>query len=103
AADAFDFDFDGFTNAQEYAAGTNPTATGDYFKAGNPSKSGNSFSVSTAGKAGRTYILERNSALTGTWSTVATQGPLASDQAVTLTDAASPAGAAFYRIRVTGP
>ncbi|MBL9133631.1 MAG: hypothetical protein JNG86_20645, partial [Verrucomicrobiaceae bacterium] len=103
AADTFDFDGDGFTNAQEYAAGSNPTLSGDFFKASNPQRSGNTFSVSTPGKAGRTYVLECSPTMTaGSWSVVDAEGPLASDQAVTLTDAASPPGAAFYRVRVTG-
>ncbi len=104
AADAFDFDKDGFTNAQEYAAGTNPTSAGDYFKAENATRSTNTFSVSTAGKAGRTYVLERSTTMAAnSWITVTTQGPLGSDATVTLSDAATPSNAAFYRIRVTGP
>ena len=104
AADDTDYDHDGFTNAEEFAAGTNPTMAGDYFKADNPQRSGNTFSLSTTGKAGRTYVLECSTTMApGSWSTVDSEGPLASDQAVTLTDAASPPGAAFYRIRVTGP
>ncbi len=104
AADTFDFDGDGFTNAQEYAAGTNPKVSGDFFKAENPQRSGNTFTLSTAGKVGRIYVLERSATLAGgSWSEVATQGPLVADGAVTLSDAARPSVAAFYRIRVTGP
>ncbi|MBE7497839.1 MAG: hypothetical protein HS117_23080 [Verrucomicrobiaceae bacterium] len=104
AADNHDYDRDGFTNAEEYAAGTNPVQRGDFFRANNPQRGPGTFSVSTAGKAGRSYILERSVTMAaGTWSTVDTEGPLAADGPVTLTDAASPSGAAFYRIRVTGP
>ncbi|MBE7493355.1 MAG: hypothetical protein HS117_00260 [Verrucomicrobiaceae bacterium] len=104
AADNHDYDRDGFTNAEEYAAGTNPVQRGDFFRANNPQRGPGTFSVSTAGKAGRAYILERSVTMAaGTWSTVDTEGPLAADGPVTLTDAASPSGAAFYRIRVTGP
>ena len=86
------------------AAGTNPTTSGDFFRAQNPARAGNSFSVGTSGKAGRTYVLERSATLaTNSWSTVATQGPLAVDGTVTLTDPASTADAFFYRIRVSGP
>ncbi|MBE7497840.1 MAG: hypothetical protein HS117_23085 [Verrucomicrobiaceae bacterium] len=104
AADNHDYDRDGFTNAEEYAAGTNPVQRGDFFRANNPQHGPGTFSVSTAGKAGRSYILERSATMAaGTWSTVDTEGPLAADGPVTLTDAASPSGTAFYRIRVTGP
>jgi hypothetical protein len=103
AADAFDYDGDGFTNAQEYAAGTNPTLSGDFFKVTESQRSGGSFSVSTAGKAGRTYTLQRSTNLTSWIAVGSPQGPLASDGAVTLQDAAIPNDAAFYRIVVTGP
>ncbi len=104
SSDAFDFDKDGLSNAQEYATATNPTSPGDYFKATNPTRNANTFSVSTAGKAGRTYLLERSTTMAlNSWTTVATQGPLGSDATVTLSDAATPGDAAFYRIRVTGP
>jgi uncharacterized repeat protein (TIGR03803 family) len=104
AADNHDYDRDGFTNAEEYAAGTNPVQRGDFFRANNPQRGSGTFSVSTAGRVGRSYILERSATMAaGTWSTVDTEGPLAADGPVTLTDAASPSGAAFYRIRVTGP
>lgn len=101
-ANGNDFDHDGFTNSQEYAAGTNPTLNGDFFKAENPQRIGSTFTLSTAGKAGRTYGLERSVNLSS-WTPIATQGPLASDGAVTLSDAASTGSAFFYRIRVTGP
>ncbi len=105
AADTFDYDGDGFTNAAEYTAGTNPTMSGDFFKAENPQRSGSTFSVSTAGKAGRSYVLERSATMAaGSWTPLGTpQGPLPADAPVTLTDAASPLGAAFYHIVVTGP
>ncbi|MBL9133630.1 MAG: hypothetical protein JNG86_20640 [Verrucomicrobiaceae bacterium] len=103
AADTFDFDGDGFTNAQEYAAGTNPTLSGDFFKVTDSQRTASTFTASTAGKAGRTYTLQRSVNLTS-WTAVGSpQGPLASDGAVTLQDAAMPNDAAFYRIVVTGP
>ncbi|MBK8092248.1 MAG: hypothetical protein IPK32_09800 [Verrucomicrobiaceae bacterium] len=102
-ADTFDFDGDGFTNAQEYAAGTNPTLSGDFFKVTDSQRSGGNFSVSTSGKAGRTYTLQRSTNLTFWIAVGSPQGPLASDGAVTLQDAAMPNDAAFYRIEVTGP
>ena len=103
AADTFDFDGDGFTNAQEYAAGTNPTLSGDFFKVTDSQRTASTFTLSTAGKAGRTYTLQRSVNLSS-WTAVGSpQGPLVSDGAVTLQDAAMPNDAAFYRIVVTGP
>ncbi|MBE2283560.1 MAG: fibronectin type III domain-containing protein [Prosthecobacter sp.] len=102
AADNADPDGDGFTNAAEYAAGTNPTLSGDFLKATAPARSGETFTLSTAGKAGRTYYLERSNNLT-TWFTVTSDGPVSADGQVTLTDPSITGGAAFYRIRVTGP
>ncbi|MBK8092251.1 MAG: choice-of-anchor D domain-containing protein [Verrucomicrobiaceae bacterium] len=103
-ADAFDFDGDGFTNAAEYAADTNPTLSSDFLKAENPQRGENTFSLSAAGKADRTYFLERSSSLSAnSWITLTSNGPLTADGLVTLTDSASTGGAFFYRIRVTGP
>lgn len=102
SADTFDFDNDGFTNLQEYVAGTNPTRGVDFFKAKNPKRIGNLFSLSTEGKMGRTYLLERSANLSS-WITIAFQGPLGADAEVTLTDPASTGTAFFYRIRVSGP
>jgi len=104
AADNADADGDGMTNLAEYTAGTNPNSRIDVFKVSSHQKSGSTFTLTTAGKSGRTYILERNTTLdSASWSTVTSQGPLGADASVTLTDSASPAGRAFYRIRVTGP
>jgi uncharacterized delta-60 repeat protein len=103
-ADDNDYDHDGFTNAEEFAAGTNPTLSGDFFKAENPHRSGGTFTLSTAGRAGRTYALQRSTTMAaGSWTTVDTEGPLGSDGPVSLTDVAAPNDAAFYRIQVTGP
>ena len=102
-ADDNDFDRDGFTNAEEYTAGTNPTLAGDYFKMDGMSHSASTFTVTTSGKAGRTYLLQRTTTLApDSWATVDTIGPLGSDGPVSLTDAARPNDAAFYRIQVTG-
>ena len=104
AADDFDYDRDGFTNAEEFAAGTDPTQAGDHFKMNGMTHAGGTFSVSTSGKLGRTYVLQRSTTLApGSWTAVDTVGPLGSDGPVSLTDAAPPNDGAFYRIQVTGP
>jgi len=104
AADDNDYDHDGFTNTEEFAAGTNPKLSGDFFKAENPHRSGGTFILSTAGRARRSYALQRSTTMAaGSWTTVDTEGPLGSDGPVSLTDVASPNDAAFYRIQVTGP
>ncbi len=104
AADDNDYDHDGFTNTEEFAAGTNPKLSGDFFKAENPNRSGGTFTLSTAGRARRSYALQRSTTMAaGSWTTVDTEGPLGSDGPVSLTDVASPNDAAFYRIQVTGP
>ena len=104
AADSADPDGDGQPNLSEYAAGTNPNNASDVFKVLTTQKSGSSFTVTAAGKAGRSYSLQRRADLTsGTWSAVISQGPLAADGPVSLTDTAAPAGRAFYRIQVLLP
>jgi len=104
ATDNADPDGDGMTNLAEYTSGTNPNSRSDVFKVSSHQKSGSTFTLTTAGKSGRTYVLERNTTLdSASWITVTTQGPLGADASVTLTDTSSPAGRAFYRIRVTGP
>ena len=104
AADDYDYDHDGFTNAEEFAAGTDPTQAGDHFKMDGMTHAGSTFNVTTSGKAGRSYVLQRSTTLApGSWGTVDTVGPLGSDGPVSLTDTAPPNDGAFYRIQVTGP
>ena len=102
AADSADRDGDGFTNAQEYAAGTNPMLSGDFFKVTDSQRTASTFTLNTAGKAGRTYTLQRSTNLTS-WTNVTSLGPLTANGAVTLMDIAMPNDAAFYRIVVIGP
>ncbi len=104
AADNADPDGDGMNNLAEYTAGTNPNSKSDVFKVASQQKSGSSFTLTLSGKSGRTYTLQRSTSLaSNSWSTVTAQGPLGGDATVTLTDFATPAGAGFYRIQVTGP
>ncbi len=104
AADDADPDGDGASNRDEYAAGTNPNNAADMFKVLTMTRTTGLFSVSVLGKKDRTYVLERTSSLNAaSWSAVKSIGPLASDQPITLSDAAPPVDQGFYLVRVTSP
>ncbi len=104
SADTFDADGDGNTNQDEYAAGTNPNNPTDVFKVLTSTRTATTFTVTAAGKAARSYVLERRASLaTGSWSTVTSIGPIASDSPVNLTDSSPPPNTGFYRIRVAAP
>ena len=103
AADDADPDQDGVTNINEYTAGTDPNSSTDFLKMSTVTKSGSTFSADCPGKAGRIYTLQRNTNLEGEWTPLNSQGPLASDGTVSLTDDSAPADTSFYRIEVSMP
>lgn len=103
AADNSDFDKDGETNIEEYIAGTNPKIASDVFKIDSERKSGSTFTVTCAGEEGRKYFLLRSTTLDGTWTRLGSQGPMASDGTVTLSDTSAPPEDTFYRIEVSFP
>jgi hypothetical protein len=103
AADDQDPDKDGATNIAEFTTGTDPNNGSDVFKITNPTKSGNTFTANCTGKAGRTYTLQRNTGLEGMWTDITSQGPLASNQPVSLLDPTAPVDQSFYRIQVSMP
>lgn len=71
AADSADPDGDGMTNAQEYAAGTDPTNSASVLRISGISISGNDFVVSFSTVAGKTYRVERSDTLAaGSWTTL---------------------------------
>ena len=101
-----DPDADGWTNAQEYTAATDPNDIADFLEiqSSGLTPDGAGFQLVVAGKSGRTYVLERSTALQPDgWTTLDTQGPLGADAPITFTDPAKPAPAAFYRVRVQLP
>jgi hypothetical protein len=102
SADAIgDLDGDGQSNLAEYVAGTQPNNAADFFT--QTVQPGTPLSVSVSGVAGRTYTLWRSQALTGSWTTVLTNGPVATTGPVLLADPAPPEGGAFYRTSVSAP
>jgi autotransporter-associated beta strand protein len=99
AADGADPDGDGMTNAQEYAAGTDPKNAGSALRVSNIAFSGNDVVVSFPTVLGKTYRLERSGSLqAGSWTTV--QANIAGTGGVVqLTDAGAAAQSRrFYRI-----
>jgi hypothetical protein len=103
AADVADPDKDGVTNINEYTAGTDPNNSIDFLKFTTAIKTGTTFSAECAGKSGRIYVLQRNTELDGEWTSVSSQGPLAAEGTVLLTDDSAPADTSFYRIEVSMP
>ena len=103
-ADSEDPDGDGQNNLAEYTAGTDPNNGQDFFRVISTSRVDGSFAVTTSGKSGRKYVLEQSPTLVeGTWTSVTTLGPLASDAIIELTDPAPVGNTNFYRIRVEFP
>lgn len=69
AADTADPDGDGMTNAQEFAAGTNPNSAASALKIASVTKSGNNMLVNFPTVLGKTYRLEFSDTLKG-WTNV---------------------------------
>jgi autotransporter-associated beta strand protein len=71
AADSADPDGDGWTNAQEFAAGTGPNDRNSALKVSGVTKSGNDMLVSFPSVTGKTYVVQRSDTLqSGSWTTV---------------------------------
>jgi hypothetical protein len=75
AADTADPDGDGMTNAQEYAAGTDPNVSTSVLKVSAMQASGNDMLLSFTTISGKSYRLERSDTLAnGSWTTVVSNG-----------------------------
>ena len=101
AADTADPDGDGMTNAQEFAAGTNPNDRSSVLKINQLQLSGADYVLSFQTVAGKTYRLERSTTLqSGSWTTV--QDNIAGNGGVMqITDAgAGGQSKLFYRITI---
>ncbi|MEO7933704.1 MAG: LamG-like jellyroll fold domain-containing protein [Chthoniobacterales bacterium] len=71
AADTADPDGDGWTNAQEFLTGTDPTNATSTLKISELQVSGNDFVVSFPSVSGKTYRVERSDTLqAGSWTTL---------------------------------
>jgi len=103
SGDAADPDQDGVTNIIEYTAGTDPNSSTGFLKMSTVTKSGSTFSAGCGGKAGRVYTLQHNTGLEEEWTPLSSQGPLASDGTVSLTDDSAPTDTSFYRIEDSMP
>ncbi|MEO7099565.1 MAG: LamG-like jellyroll fold domain-containing protein [Luteolibacter sp.] len=101
AADDADPDGDGMTNAQEFAAGTDPKNPASVLHASSFVISGNDVILSFDSVAGKTYRLERSDTLeSGSWTTVQDQIS-GTGGILPITDAGAAAHSTrFYRIVV---
>jgi autotransporter-associated beta strand protein len=99
AADGADPDGDGLTNAQEYAAGTNPNSAASALRIGQVQASGNDIVVSFATVVGKSYSVERSDTLqSGSWTPVQS-GIAGTGSTVQVTDTNAAAQTRrFYRV-----
>ena len=104
AADDADPDGDGLTNAQEFAANTNPRNAASTFQVSEAARTEAGYTVAFDAQPGRRYVLQRLVPEVDTdWQPVATLDPLAAAGSTSLTDTAPPAGTALYRVQASLP
>jgi len=99
AADGADPDGDGLTNAQEYAAGTDPNSAASALRVSQVQPSGSDLVVSFPTVVGKTYRVDRSDTLqSGSWTTVQTN-IAGTGATVQVTDAGAAAQSRrFYRV-----
>ena len=94
-----DPDGDGFTNAQEFFAGTDPTERDSAMKA-DISKTPAGIAIRFPSTAGRRYLIERCADLrVGIWAIFASNLEGTGGE-MSITDHSPPEGSAFYRVRI---
>ncbi len=98
-----DADGDGFTNRQEYLAGTDPRDASSVLRVGEIAQraleDGGGVAVSWASAAGRRYKLERSYNLRD-WTTIADEEEAAPPLNTVVDDTPPPDGRAFYRLEL---
>ena len=99
---ALDTDGDGFTNLQEYWAGTDPRNAASLLKFDSVTQTGNTLNLQFTSVAGRAYVVEYRDALaSGPWQTLTNLPAAASTQAVTIQPPlAAGVDARFYRLAI---
>ena len=95
-----DPDGDGFTNLQEYFAGTNPTNTSSRLQIDSASRTGGSTTLQFIAVAGKTYsVLYRDDLSSGTWLKLTNVSAQGSTGAMTIGDPTSGSVTTrFYRL-----
>ncbi|MEI7911727.1 MAG: thrombospondin type 3 repeat-containing protein [Verrucomicrobiota bacterium] len=102
AADSADPDGDGWTNAQEYASGTNPNDRASLLKINKMQRSGSDMVVGFTTVIGKTYRVERSDTLqTGSWIKVQGDIPGAGGTVQVADTGGAAQPRRFYRIVVT--
>jgi hypothetical protein len=96
----------GQTLLQSYTAGLDPNNPNDHLQITETSQTapGQPFQAAMNGHAGRVYILQRTTDLiSSNWVGIVTNGVLATDGNVLLSDPTPPTPNAFYRFQVSWP
>ena len=99
---SLDSDGDGFTNAQEYALGTDPKNAGSTFKVGEMSRSGTSLTISWPSVAGKKYQVQTATQLgASSWQNAGeVVTPSASGTSTVTVPVAADAASCFVRVNL---
>ena len=99
---SLDSDGDGFTNAQEYALGTDPKNAGSTFKVGQMSRSGTSLTISWPSVAGKKYQVQTATQLgANSWQNAGeVVAPNVSGTSTVTVPVAADAASCFVRVKI---
>jgi hypothetical protein len=98
AAPGADPDRDGFTNAQEYLAGTLPNSAGSFLKLESVVPSVNGSSISFVAVAGKTYTITTATHLDGAWSRAGDVPAQATTGMISVQIPEVPSSTRYYRL-----